>query len=136
MNTFSAKIITSNKVFFDGKVEIIVVPGLMGEKGFMAHHEELVIALKPGEIRFKTEDGVMHTAVSGYGVAQAANNRVMVIVESAENPEDIDEVRAREARDRALEEMRQKQSIQEYQVSQAALARALNRLKHVRHNQV
>ncbi len=136
MNTFSAKIITSNKVFFDGKVEIIVVPGLMGEKGFMAHHEELVIALKPGEIRFKTEDGVMHTAVSGYGVAQAANNRVMVIVESAENPEDIDEVRAREARDRALEEMRQKQSVQEYQISQASLARALNRLKHVRHNQI
>lgn len=133
MATFSAKIVTSNRVFFNGKVEIIVVPGLKGEKGFMAHHEELVIALKPGEIRYKTADGVWNTVVSGFGVAQAANNRVSVIVESAERPEDIDEARAREARDRALEEMRQKQSIQEYKSSQASLARALNRLRHVDH---
>ena len=52
------------------------------------------------------------------------------IVESAELPEDIDAVRAREARDRALEEMRQKQSIREYKTTQASLARAINRLRH------
>ena len=45
-------------------------------------------------------------------------------------PEDIDAVRAREARDRALEEMRQKQSIREYKTTQASLARAINRMRH------
>jgi len=48
---------------------------------------------------------------------------------TAERPEDIDEVRAREALERAEEQMRQKQSLQEYKMSQASMARALTRLK-------
>ena len=130
MATFFLKIITSNKVFFKGQVSLAVVTATDGEKAFMAHHEEMVLALKPGEIRFQKEDGIWVTAVSGVGVVQAANNRVTAIVESAELPEDIDAVRAREARDRALEEMRQKQSIREYKTTQASLARAINRLRH------
>lgn len=130
MATFFLKIITSNKVFFKGQVSMAVVTATDGEKAFMAHHEEMVLALKPGEIRFQKEDGNWVTAVSGVGVVQAAHNRVTVIVESAELPEEIDAVRAREARDRALEEMRQKQSIREYKTTQASLARAINRLRH------
>ena len=65
----------------------------------------------------------------GSGFAQMANNRAMVLVDTAERPEDIDEVRAQEALERAKEEMRQKQSIQEYRISQASLARAISRLK-------
>lgn len=130
MATFYLKIITSNKVFFKGQVSLAVVTATDGEKAFMAHHEEMVLALKPGEIRFQKEDGTWVTAVSVVGVVQAANNRVTAIVESAELPEDIDAVRAREARDRALEEMRQKQSIREYKTTQASLARAINRLRH------
>lgn len=130
MATFYLKIITSNKVFFAGKVSVVIVTATDGEKAFMAHHEVMVLALKPGEIRFRKEDGTWVTAVSGVGVVQAANNRVTVIVESAELPENIDFVRAREARDRALEEMRQKQSIREYKTTQASLARAINRMRH------
>ncbi len=52
-----------------------------------------------------------------------------MLVDTAERPEDIDEVRAREAYERALEQLQQKQSIQEYHVSQASLARAMHRLK-------
>ena len=52
-----------------------------------------------------------------------------VVVDTAERPEDIDEVRAREALERAEEQMRQKQSLQEYKMSQASMARALSRLK-------
>ena len=130
MATFYLKIVTSNKVFFAGKVSVVIVTATDGEKAFMAHHEEMVLALKPGEIRFQKEDGTWVTAVSGVGVVQAANNRVTAIVESAELPEDIDAVRAREARDRAMEEMRQKQSIREYKTTQASLARAINRMRH------
>ena len=130
MATFFLKIVTSNKVFFSGKVSVVILTATEGEKAFMAHHEEMVLALKPGEIRFQKEDGTWVTAVSGVGVVQAANNRVTAIVESAELPEDIDTVRAREARDRAMEEMRQKQSSREYKTTQASLARAINRMRH------
>ena len=47
----------------------------------------------------------------------------------AEHPEGIDRRRAEAARQRAEERLRQKQSIQEYYLSQASLARAMTRLK-------
>ena len=50
------------------------------------------------------------------------------LVDFAEKPEEIDERRAREALERAQEAMRQKQSIQEYHMSQANIARAMARL--------
>ena len=46
-----------------------------------------------------------------------------------ERPEDIDLKRAQEAKERAKEQLRQKQSIEEYYISRAALARAMSRLK-------
>jgi len=54
---------------------------------------------------------------------------VTVLVETAERPEEIDEVRAKEALERAEEQLRQKQSIREYYHSRASLARAMTRLK-------
>ena len=63
------------------------------------------------------------------GVAQTANNRVIILVDSAERPEDIDEIRAKEAKERAEEQLRQKQSVYEYRMSKASLARAVSRLK-------
>ena len=59
---------------------------------------------------------------------QIAYNRVSVIVDFAEKPEEIDERRAQAALERAEEAMRQKQSIQEYHMSQANMARAMARL--------
>lgn len=49
--------------------------------------------------------------------------------DSAERPEDIDEIRAKEAKERAEEQLRQKQSVYEYRMSKASLARAVSRLK-------
>ena len=50
-------------------------------------------------------------------------------MDSAEKPEDIDRVRAKEAKIRAEERLRQKESLKEYKQSEASLARALTRLK-------
>ena len=63
------------------------------------------------------------------GFVETINNRVTVLVETAERPEEIDKVRAEEAKERAQEQLRQKQSIQEYYHSRASLARAMTRLK-------
>lgn len=130
MSTFDLKILATNKVFYDGKGKILVVPALDGEAAIMAHHQNMVIATKVGDIRF--QDGVSeewHTAVVGIGFVHIANNCVTMLVDTAERPEDIDEVRAREALERAEEQLRQKQSIEEYNISQASLARAMHRLK-------
>ena len=130
MNTFSLEIIASDKVFYDGRCGIVIVPALDGEKAIMAHHENMVIATKVGEVRFKADENEeWRRAVVGTGFVHIANNRVTMLVDTAERPEDIDAVRARQAYERAQEQLRQKQSIQEYYVSKASLARAMVRLK-------
>ncbi|MGN1147511.1 MAG: ATP synthase F1 subunit epsilon [Lachnospiraceae bacterium] len=129
MSTFGLKIIATNKIFYDGRCNMLVVPGLDGEIAIMAYHEDMVIATKEGEIRFQTENEEWHKAVVGIGFVHIANNRVTMLVDTAERPEDIDAVRAREALERAEEQLRQKQSVQEYHISKASLERALSRLK-------
>ena len=56
-------------------------------------------------------------------------DKAVILADSCELPEEIDIKRAEEARERAEEMMRQKQSIREYYETQAALNRAMNRLK-------
>ena len=127
MNTFYLRVISSNKIFFDGRAEKIVLPLEDGEKAVLAHHENMVIATSIGEIRITTSKGEQVIGVVGEGFVQIVNNRVVLIVDSAEKPEDID--RANEAKIRAEERLRQKESLKEYKQSEASLARALTRLK-------
>ena len=129
MNTFYLRVISSNKVFFDDKVTKFVLPLEDGEMAVLPHHENMIIATSIGEIRIDTPDGKKILGVVGEGFAQIVNNRVTMLVDSAEHPEDIDRVRAEAALERAKEQLRQKQSIQEYHVSQASMARAMLRLK-------
>lgn len=65
----------------------------------------------------------------GVGFVEIVNNRVTLIVDTAEKPEDIDVRRAQEQKERAEERLRQQQSIQQYYHTQASLARAMNRLR-------
>ncbi len=129
MATFSLQVITSNRIFYDGRANMVVVPGADGEMGIMAHHETMVIAVDSGTMRIQKPDGSwIEAAVSG-GFVSIANNRVKIIVYSAERPEEIDIKRAEEAKERAEERLRQKQSIEEYHMSSASLARAMARIK-------
>ena len=82
-----------------------------------------------GEMRIQREDETWETALIGKGVMQDINNRMVILTEFAERPEEIDAKRALEAKQRAEEQLRQKQSILEYHHSKAALARAMARLK-------
>ena len=106
-NTFSLKVIACDRIFFDGRCTQVVLPLHDGEKAIQAHHENMVFAVEIGEIRI--------TAT--------------VLVDTCEYPEEIDIRRAKEAKERAEEQLRQKQSIQEYHRSKASLARAMERLK-------
>ena len=123
------RIIASDHKFFSGNVTYLVVPTDSGEVGIMAHHEDMIIALSTGELRFTTAEGEKRSAAIGRGIVEIANNRVMVLTDYAELPEEIDQKRAQAALERANEAMRQKQSIREYREAQAAMARALSRLR-------
>ena len=129
-SSFYLKVISANRVFFAGKCRSLIVPEFDGQKEILAHHEDMVIAIDEGQMKFQPEgsDEWIH-AVVGMGFVEIVNNRVTLLVETAEKPEEIDVRRAEEAKQRAEERLRQKQSIHEYYHSRAALARAMARLK-------
>ncbi len=129
MNTFSLKIIACDKVFYDGPCELMVFPGYDGEMAIMANHERMTTGTNIGEIHFRTPDGENHVAITSDGLLKVKDNTVELFVFSAEKPEEIDAFRAQEAKERAQEQLQQKQSIMEYHVSRASLARAMARLR-------
>lgn len=129
MDTFGLKIIASDRVFYEGRCRKLILPAPDGEMGILANHENMVIAVTVGDARMEVEEGSWVDVAVGAGFAEIVNNRVTVLVDTAERPEEIDVRRAEEAKERAEEQMRQKQSIQEYYRTQASLARAMNRLK-------
>ncbi len=94
-----------------------------------SHHAQTVMAIEPGELSIKTKDGEWINVVAGYGSMVFANNRATVLVETCETEDELDQRRARESLERAQERLRQKQSMAQYKMSQAAMARALSRLK-------
>lgn len=129
MNTFSLKIIACDRVFYDGQCEILVFPGYDGEMAILADHEQMTTVVEVGEIRFRQEDGTEQRAVVSSGLLKVDHNQVEMLVYSAERPEEVDAFRAAAALERAREQLQQKQSIMEYHVSRASLARAMARLK-------
>ena len=129
-NTFYLKIIAANRVFYAGRCRSLIVPEYDGQKEILAHHEDMVIAIDEGEMRFQPEATAnWEYAVVGMGFVEIVNNRVTMLVQTAEKPEDIDARHAQEQMEYAEEKLRQKQSIQEYYRTQASLSRAMNRLK-------
>ena len=70
-----------------------------------------------------------HIAAVSSGLVKVEDGEVLVLVDSAERPEEIDANRAREAAAAAKEAMLQKKSIREFHAAQMTLARAATRLK-------
>ena len=106
----------------------MIIPALDGQREVLAHHESVIMAIDCGELKIKMPDGTWQIAIVGSGFARVSHGRVYVLVDTAERPEEIDVKRAQEAKERAEEQLRQKQSIQEYHISSASLARAMSRL--------
>lgn len=129
MDTFGLKIIASDKVFYEGRCRNLIIPAPDGEVGLLPRHENMVIAIEVGIARMEVEAGEWNEIAVGTGFAEIVNNRVTLLVDTAERPEDIDVRRAQEQKERAEEQMRQKRSIQQYYHTQASLARAMNRLR-------
>ena len=128
MNEFQCIIASSDKIFYDGPCLSLVVPAWDGEYAFMAKHQECVAAVSIGTLRVKKPDGSVVLGVCGLGLVCFEKNRAVVLVDTIERPEDIDEVQARRAKEQAEEELKEAKSQQEYNASQAALARAIYRL--------
>lgn len=129
MKTFQVYIFAADCVFYEGLCESLVVPTSQGQYGILANHSNMIAAIIPGMLTYRLPGEENKVAAVSAGLVKVENNEVLILVDSAERPEDIDENRARRAADDAKEALLQKRSIQEYRSAQANLARAINRLR-------
>ena len=128
MAAIAVDIMTPERRVLQTQADSVVVPAADGELGILAHHAPLVAQLQPGQIRLRTGEKTELFAVSG-GFVEVQNNHVIVMAETAEMAHEIDVERARQAAERAKAELRAPSGTVDMAQAQAALLRALTRLR-------
>ena len=134
MNKFYLEIITPEKVFFCGEVESVNIPSIGGACTVMAGHQPMVFATEPGTISI-TADGQTREAFMSEGFIEVRPDETIAFSQAVEWPEDIDERRAEEAKERAEEMVRRNRSAAEYKLNRLALQRAFARLRVKHHGE-
>ncbi len=129
------KIITQERVVFDNDVDEIYTKGVDGEFGLLKDHVPVMAALDIGVTRIKIGSNVMMFTTMG-GILQFKDNNCLILTNTAEAGEEIDELRAKEALDRAKRRLREAKARIDAKRAEAAIARAEARLKAKLGNQV
>ena len=131
MPKLSVEIVTAERqILAEQDVDMVVAPGSEGVLGILPRHAPLLTTLRPGAIRIK-KDGAETAMAVGGGFLQVNADRVLVLADTAEREDEIDEVRAEAARQRAeqaLKEAARGGSPVQVEAARIALSRSLARL--------
>src|SRR5205085_2382871 len=127
-NTLHVEVVTAERELYNGEANLVSAPGSEGRLGILPRHAALLTTLAPGELRIELNGAEEPLFVSG-GFLEVSNDHVTVLADTAEHAEEIDQARAEEARRRAQERLTQTQSEAERAELQAALERAVARLR-------
>jgi len=123
---------TPTRMLVTAEADEVVAPGVEGYFGVLPGHAAFLTTLGPGEVTYRSGQTEHRVAVTG-GFAEVRAERVIILAENAERPEEIDRERAERARQRAEMRLQGKSpdgSQEEVDFARAltALARALTRL--------
>lgn len=127
-DTFEFEIVTPDKMVLKDSAEQMQIPAKNGYIGVLPGHAPLITELAIGEITY-TARGETHYLAVAWGFAEVLPNKVTILAEQAERPEDIDVARAERAKDRAEQELRDNGPNLDYQAVQDSIKRAEVRLQ-------
>src|SRR5499433_686360 len=99
-DTFQLEIVTPERVAVRDTVEEMQIPGTNGYLGILPGHAPLITELAIGEITYRNGSTTHHLAVA-WGFAEVLPDKVTILAETAERPEEIDVPRAEKAKERA-----------------------------------
>ncbi len=125
---------TPTRLVLSADVDEVVAPGSEGYFGVRPGHAAFLTTLGTGELTYRQGREEHSLAVSG-GFAEVRNDKMIVLADSAERPEEIDRERAERARQRAEQQLagRGNEAV-DYTRVLAALARAITRLRVAEHH--
>jgi F-type H+-transporting ATPase subunit epsilon len=128
MSTFKLRVITPEKVFYEGEVAQITVKTTKGERGFLAHHINYCAILPSGEIRIKFTDGTTRSGAVSTGTFNFHDNEATILASACEWSDEIDLEWAKRSEEDARRKLQEHNSDQEFKYADLKLKRALNRI--------
>ena len=128
---FELKIIEPDGMFFEGQASFLEFTSVTGEMGVYANHIPLTTILAPGVVKIHNDGQVKKAAVMG-GFIEIQKDRITVMAEDAEWPEEIDVERAKAAKERAEKRLHDRNEDIDLVRAEAALKRAIARISATR----
>ena len=125
--TLKLEIVTPEAKIYSEDVDMVTLPGVEGEMGIYPMHIPLMTQIAHGEIVAK-KGGVDHFLATGEGFVQITGDRVAILTDMAIKADDIDEMKAEEARKKAEARLAEKLTDEETATVQAALLHSLTQL--------
>jgi len=127
------EVVTVERLVFDDNVDMVIAPGIEGQLGILPGHAPLMTALTIGELVLRQE-GLEDTVLAvGGGFMEVGPHHVIILADSAERADEIDQARAEAARQRAEASMANfRPDEAEFQAARTALRRSSIRLKVAR----
>ncbi|HEC06934.1 MAG TPA: F0F1 ATP synthase subunit epsilon [Thiolapillus brandeum] len=130
--TVHVDIVSAEGSLFSGQGEMIYAPAVMGEIGIAPRHAPLVSRLRPGDVRVDPGQGkpMEHFYVSG-GIIEVQPFRVTIMADTGIRAADLDELAAKEAKQRAEAALANNSSKMELAKAQAELVEAMAQLRAI-----
>jgi F-type H+-transporting ATPase subunit epsilon len=123
------EVVTPDRQVIKKTVDYVGAPGLLGEFGVLPGHVPFLSALGIGSVAYRSAGHTAYLFVAG-GFAEVSGDKVTILAEVAELPEEIDPERARRARQRAVERLEaERRERVDYARARAALQRSIMRMK-------
>lgn len=130
MSTFLLEIVTPDRLVYSEQVNSVTVRGVEGELGILPGHIPFVTPLQVAPVTVKVGNISTPFAVQG-GFVEVRKEKVVILADSAEKPEEIDLERAEAAKERAETRLKasNRQDEIDHRRAELALQRAMNRIK-------
>lgn len=132
-NLFDLKIITPDRVFYSGKASFLELNTVEGEIGIYKNHIPMTTVLEPGIATITEEGGNKKEAALHTGFMEILGDRITILAEIAEWPDEIDRNRAQEAKIRAERRLQNDKSNVNITRAELALHKALVRIELADH---
>lgn len=125
------QVICPDRMFYEGEVSMVELNTTEGEMGIYPKHIPLTSILSPGILTITEEDGLKNAALHS-GFVQILPEKVTIMAEAAEWPEEIDLDRAEAAKERAEQRIREKDGKTDIARAETALLRAVARINVIK----
>jgi len=122
------EVVTPDRSVVTERVDEVEIPGAEGYFGVLPGHTPLLATLKVGELWYRKGTEIFHLSIA-FGFAEILPDRVTILAQLAERPDEIDVARAEAAKRRAEERLAKPATDTDFERARVALMKSLVRLQ-------